>query len=165
MNLNNEIRPSQSPSIEALVRKNGETMSAIEEVPYQQIFYAVPKEWLLGWKALLELAVQFQPTLYEKISLLATQEELRNQQVQMKVDLGMAKEEMLNSIKDLKKQDGNLKEEFFSKLSAIHSAKLREIRDEYARQKKETLRFMLITIASSAVLSALVSGLFLLLGG
>ena len=83
----------------------------------------------------------------------------------MKVDLGVAKEEMLNSIKDLKKQDGNLKEEFFSKLSAMHSAQLRDTRDEYDRQKKETLRFMLITIASSAVLSGLVSGLFLLLGG
>lgn len=165
MNLNNESRSSQDSAWENLIRKNGETMAAIEEVPYQKIVYAVPKEWLLGWKTLLELAVQFQPTLYEKISPLATQEELQNQQVQMKVDLGMAKEEMLKSIKDLKKQDGSLKEEFFSKLSAMHSAQLREIRDEYARQKKERLRFMLITIASSAVLSALVSGLLLLLGG
>ena len=164
MNLNNESRPSQDPGLEALVRKNGETMAAIEEVPYQQIFYAVPKEWLLGWKKLLELAAQFQPTLYEKISLLATQEELQKQQVQLKADLEVAKREVLKSLEALKKQDGNLKEEFFSKLSNIHSNAVKEIQEEYARQQKKNLKFMCMTMAASAVLSALVSGLLLLLG-
>ena len=83
----------------------------------------------------------------------------------MKVDLGMAKEEILNHIGVLKKQDGNLKEEYFSKLSEKHSDAIKAIREEHAKQQKENLRFMLITIASSAVLSALVCGLFLLLGG
>ena len=165
MNLKEENKSSSGMSLEELVKMNGEAMAVMDEVPYQPIIYAVPKEWVESGKKLLELAVQFQPTLYKKITPLATQEGLQHQEVQLKADLEVAKREMLTSIEALKKQDGSLKEEFFSKLSAQHSAALREIQDEYSRQKKENLRFMLITMASSAVLSGLVSGLFLLLGG
>ena len=90
---------------------------------------------------------------------------MQHQEVQLKADLEVAKREMLNSIEALKKQDGSLKEKFFSELSAQHSAAVKEIQDEYSRQQKENLRFMLITAASSAVLSGLVSGLCLLLAG
>lgn len=164
MNLRNENRSSQEMSLEDLVRMNGDAMAVLDEVPYQPMVYAVPKEWVESGKQMLELAVQFQPTLYGKISMLATQEGLQHQEVQLKADLEVTKREMLNSIGDLKKQDGSLKEEFFSKLSAQHSAALKDIQDEYCRQKKENLRFLLITVASSAVLSGLVSGLCLLLG-
>ena len=153
MSLNSESKSSLDSFMEDLVRMNGEAMAALDEVPYQPIIYAVPKEWMESGMRLLEQAVQFQPTLYGKISMLATQEGLQHQEVQLKADLEVAKREMLNSIGALKKQDGSLKEEFFSKLSAQHSAALREIQDEYSRQKKENLRFMLITMASSAVLS------------
>lgn len=165
MNLKDESRSSKPMSMEDLVKMNGEAMVVMDEVPYQPIIYAVPKKWVESGKQMLELAVTFQPTLYEKISTLATQEELQRQQVQLKADLEVAKREMGNSIEDLKKQDGKLKEEFFSKLSAQHAKAVKEIRDEYAKQKKENLRFLLITVASSAVLSGLVSGLCLLLGG
>lgn len=164
MNLKDESRSSTEMSIEDLVRMNGEAMAVLDEVPYQPIVYAVPKEWVESGKALLENAVQFQPRLYKKITLLATQTEMQEQRVQLKADLEVAKREMLTSIEALKKQDGKQKEEFFSKLSAQHSAALKEIQDEYGRQKKENLRFMLITVASSAVLLGLVSGLCLLLG-
>lgn len=165
MNLKDENSSSSEMSLEDLVRMNGDAMAVMDEVPYQPIIYAVPKEWVESGKQMLELAVAFQPTLYGKISMLATQEGLQHQEVQLKADLEVAKREMLNSIGDLKRQDGKLKEEFFSKLSAQHSAAVKEIQGEYGRQKKENLRFMLITMASSAVLSGLVSGLFLLLGG
>lgn len=165
MNLKDENKSSNPMSLEDLVRMNGDAMAVLDEVPYQPIIYAVPKEWVESGMKLLEHAVQFQPTLYGKISILATQEGLQHQEVQLKADLEVVKREMLNSIVDLKKQDGKMKEEFFSKLSAQHSAAVKEIQDEYGRQKKENLRFLLITAASSAVLSGLVSGLFLLLGG
>ena len=165
MNLKDESRSSNSMSLEDLVKMNGDAMAVLDEVPYQPILYAVPKEWVESGMKLLELALQFQPTLYKKITPLATQEGLQHQEVQLKADLEVAKREMLNSIKDLKKQDGKMKEEFFSKLSAQHSAAVKEIQAEYSRQKKENLRFLLITAASSAVLSGLVSGLCLLLGG
>jgi len=165
MNSRNENRSSNEMSLEDLVQMNGDAMAVLDEVPYQPILYAVPKEWLESGMKLLEQAVQFQPTLYGKISMLATQEGLQHQEVQLKADLEVAKREMLTSIEALQKQDGKQKEEFFSKLSAQHSAALKDIQDEYSRQQKENLRFLLITVASSAVLSALVSGLCLLLGG
>ena len=165
MSLNNESKSSLDTFMEDLVRMNGEAMAAMEEVPYQPIVYAVPKDWVESGKQMLELAVAFQPTLYGKISMLATQEGLQHQEVQLKADLEVAKREMLNGIEALKKQDGNLKENFSSALSAQHSAALKEIQNEYTKQQKENLRFLLITVASSAVLSGLVSGLCLLLGG
>ena len=165
MNLRNESKSSTEMSIEDLVKMNGDAMMVLDEVPYQPIVYAVPKEWVESGKQMLELAVAFQPTLYGKISMLATQEGLQHQEVQLKADLEVAKREMLTSIEELKKQDGKLKEEFFSKLSAQHSAAVKAVQDEYSRQKEESLRFLLITAASSAVLSGLVSGLCLLLGG
>lgn len=165
MNSRNENKSSTEMSLEDLVRMNGDSMAVLDEVPYQPVVYAVPKEWVESGKQMLELAVAFQPTLYGKISMLATQEGLQHQEVQLKADLEVAKQEMLNSIEALKKQDGSLKEKFFSKLSAQHSAALKDIQDEYGRQKKENLRFLLVTVASSGVLSGLVSGLCLLLGG
>ena len=165
MNSKNESRSSTEMTIEDLVRMNGEAMTVLDEVPYQPILYAVPKEWVESGMKLLEQAVQFQPTLYGKISMLATQKELREHQSEMKADLKVVKRDLMERFEELKKQDGSLKEEFFSKLSAQHSAALKDIQDEYGRQKKENLRFMLITAASSAVLSGLVSGLCLLLGG
>ena len=165
MNSRNENKSSTEMSIEDLVRMNGDAMTVLDEVPYQPILYAVPKEWMESGMKLLEQAVQFQPTLYRMISLLATQKELRELQSEMKADMKVVKRDLLEKFGDLKKQDGSLKEEFFSKLSVQHSAAIKDIQDEYSRQKKENLRFMLITAASSAALSGLVSGLFLLLGG
>ena len=165
MSSKNENRSSTEMSIEDLVKMNGEAMTVLDEVPYQPILYAVPKEWVESGMKLLEQAVQFQPTLYGKISMLATQKELWEHQSEMKADLKVVKRDLVEKFEDLKKQDGKMKEEFFSKLSAHHSATLKDIQDEYTKQKKENLRFVLITIVSSAVLSGLVSGLCLLLGG
>ena len=163
MSLNNES--GSSMSFEELVNLNGEAMAVLDEVPYQPVVYAVPKEWLESWMTLLENAVRFQPTLYRQLTPLATQEEQQKLQVQLKADLEVAKREMLGELTALKKQDGSLKESFFSELSRKHAAALQEIRSEYDRQQKERLRLMLITVASSAVLSGLVSGLLLLLAG
>ena len=98
MNLKDESRSSSGMTLEELIQMNGEVMAALEEVPYQPIVYAVPKEWLENWMKLLEIAVQFQPTLYEKITPLATQAEMQKQEVNLKADVEMAKREMLNSI-------------------------------------------------------------------
>ena len=43
-----------SMSFEELVNLNGEAMAVLDEVPYQPVVYAVPKEWLESWMALLE---------------------------------------------------------------------------------------------------------------
>lgn len=109
MNLNSESKSSLDTFMEDLVRMNGEAMAALEEVPYQPIVYAVPKEWVESGKTLLENAVQFQPTLYSQISTLATQKDLRDVESEVKAELKVVKREILKEFEELKKQVGSAK--------------------------------------------------------
>ena len=165
MSLNNESKSSLDTFMEDLVRMNGEAMAALEEVPYQSIVYAVPKEWVESGKTLLENAVQFQPTLYSQISTLATQKDLRDVESEVKAELKVVKRELVEELKDLKEQVGSVKESISSTLSDEFSTEVETIKEEYAGQQKERNRLMWITISASAVLSGLVSGLCQLLVG
>lgn len=165
MSLNNESKSSLDSFMEDLVRMNGEAMAALGEVPYQPIVYAVPKEWVESGKTLLENAVQFQPTLYSKISTLATQKEMQEQWVQLKADLEVAKREILKEFEELKKQVGSLKESISTSMSKEHTTAVNAIKEEYESQQTKRNRLMWITVSASAVLSGLVSGLCLLLVG
>lgn len=163
MNLKDESKSSQGFTLEDLVKMNGEAMTVMDEVPYQPIVYAVPKEWLESWRMLLEQAVQFQPTLYGIITPLATQEGLQKQETELKVDLRVIKQEILKRMAEMEQRDGSMRENFLSELSKMHSDSLREIGEEYDRQGKKTKRYLWMTTLASAVLSALVCGVFLLL--
>lgn len=163
MNLNNESGSSKEFSLEELVKMNGDAMAVMDEVPYQPIVYAVPREWLESWRILLERAVQFQPTLYGMLTPLATQERLQKQEMQLKAELGITKRELLKRLAELERQDGNSRERFFSELSRLHSDTLREMREESAKQGRKQTRYLWVTTLASGVLSALVCGVFLLL--
>lgn len=163
MNLRNDSSSSQGLSIEDLVKMNGEAMTVMDEVPYQPVLYAIPKEWRESWRMLLEQAVQFQPTLYGMITLLATQEGLQKQETELKVDLRVTKQEILKRLTEIERQDGSSREKFFSELSKMYSNSLREMREEYGRQAKKAKRYLWIIPLASAVVSALVWGVFLLL--
>ena len=165
MSLNNESKSSLDTFMEDLVRMNGEAMAALEEVPYQPIVYAVPKEWVESGKTLLENTVQFQPTLYEKIALLTTQKDLRDVESEVKAELKVVKRELAEKLTDLKEQAGSLKESISTSMSEEHTTALSAIKEEYESQQTKRNRLMWITISASAVLSGLVSGLCLLLGG
>ena len=165
MNLRNESKSSLDTFMEDLVRMNGEAMTALEEVPYQPIVYAVPKDWVESGMKLLENAVQFQPTLYGKISMLATQKELRDVESEVKAELKVVKRELAEKLTDLEKQVGNVKESISSSLSTQHSAEVVAIKKTYEEQQEKRNRLMWIAISASAVLSGLVSGLCLLLAG
>ena len=163
MSLNNEN--GSSMSFEELVNMNAEATVPLNEVPYQPIVYAVPQEWLTSWKNLLENAVRFQPTMYQLITPLATKAEQEELRVKMRADLEVAKREMEKSLRELKAQDGKKKEDFYSNLSKKFAAEVKTLQDEYGKQQKKNLQYMALTVGASAVLSALVSGLLLLLGG
>ncbi len=165
MNLKDESRSSNPMSLENLVKMNGDARAVLDEVPYQPIIYAVPKEWVESGKTLLEIAVQFQPTLYEKITLLATQTEMQDQRVQLKADLEVAKREILKEFEELKKRVGSAKESISTDMSKEHINAVNAIKKEYETQQTKRNRLMWITISASAVLSGLVSGLCQLLGG
>ena len=165
MSLNNESKSSLDTFMEDLVRMNGEAMAILDEVPYQPIVYAVPKEWVESGKALLEIAVQFQPTLYSQISNLATQKDLRDVESEVKAELKVTKRELAEKLTDLKEQVGSLKESISTSVSKDHTTALNAIKEEYESQQTKRNRLMWITISASAMLSGLVSGLCLLLGG
>ena len=165
MSLNNESKSSLDTFMEDLVRMNGEAMAALEEVPYQPIVYAVPKEWVESGKTLLENAVQFQPTLYSQISTLATQKDLRDVESEVKAELKVAKRELAEKLTDMKEQVGSLKESISTSMSKEHTNAVNAIKKEYELQQTKRNRLMWITISASAVLSGLVSGLCLLLAG
>ena len=165
MNLKNESRSSSEMSLEDLVKMNGDAMAVLDEVPYQPIVYAVPKEWVESGKTLLENAVQFQPTLYSQISTLATQKDLRDVESEVKAELKVVKREILKEFEDLKKQAGSLKESISTSMSEEHTTAVNAIKEEYESQQTKRNRLMWITISASAVLSGLVSGLCLLLVG
>ena len=165
MSLNNESKSSLDTFMEDLVRMNGEAMAALGEVPYQPIVYAVPKEWVESGKTLLENAVQFQPTLYEKIALLATQKDLRDVESEVKAESKVVKRELAEKLTDLKEQVGSLKESISTSMSEEHTNAVNAIQEEYESQQEKRNRLMWITISASAMLSGLVSGLCRLLGG
>ena len=163
--MNSRYENNSSMSLEDLVNMNAEATVPLNEVPYQPIVYAVPQEWLASWKNLLENAVRFQPTLYQQIAPLATKAEQEELRVKMRADMEVAKREVEKSLKELKAQDGKKKEDFYSGLSKTFAAEVKTLQDEYGKQQKKNLQYMGITVGASAVLSALVSGLLLLLGG
>ena len=163
--MNSNYENGSSMSLEDLVNMNAEATVPLNEVPYQPIVYAVPKDWMENWKTLLENAVRFQPTLYRQITPLATKEEQENLRVKMRADVEVAKREVEKSLKELKEQDGKKKETFYSDLSKTFAAEVKTLQDEYGKQQKKNLQYMALTVGASAVLSALVSGLLLLLGG
>ena len=165
MNLKDENRSSNPMSLEDLVKMNGEAMAVLEEVPYQPIIYAVPKDWVESGKTLLENAVQFQPTLYSQISTLATQKDLRDVESEVKAELKVAKREILKEFEELKKQVGSLKESISTSMSKEHATAVNAIKKEYETQQEKRNRLMWITISASAALSGLVSGLCQLLVG
>ena len=165
MSLNNESKSSLDSFMEDLVRINGEAMAALDEVPYQPIVYAVPKEWVESGKTLLENTAQFQPTLYSQISTLATQKDLRDVEPEVKAELKVVKRGILKEFEELKKQVGSLKESISTSMSKEHATAVDAIKEEYETQQTKRNQLMWITISASAVLSGLVSGLCLLLVG
>ncbi len=159
---------SQSDSntfLENLIQSNAQAMEEIQETPYQPIFYAVPKAWLESWMNLLGQAVEFQPTLYQKISLLTTRQELEQMLAQQRQILLAEKQETLKKIDRTLQQDGSVREKFSSDTSKLLSENLKAMEDTALRLEKRILKRVAWTSILSAVLSALACGVLLHLAG
>lgn len=151
--------------LEDFIQSNGQAMEEIRETPYQPIVYAVPKEWIENWMKLLEKAVEFQPTLYRLISLLATREELAKMQAQQQKVLLDMKKEMLGSVQTTLQQDGKTREQFFTDTSKMLSASIKALEDTALRLEQRIMKKVARASILSAVLSVLACGLLLHLAG
>ena len=155
---------SQSESntwLENLIQNNGQAMEEIQETPYQPIFYAVPKEWIENWMKLLEQAVEFQPTLYRLISLLATRKELEQIQVRQRQILQAEKLDTLATIRSALQQDGKTREKFSTDTSKMLSDSLKAMEDTAQRLEQRIMKKVTKASILSAVLSVLVCGVLL----
>ena len=159
---------SQSESntwLENLIQNNGQAMEEIQETPYQPIFYAVPKEWIENWMKLLEQAVEFQPTLYRLISLLATRQELEQMQVRQRQFLQAEKQDTLTIIRSTLQQDGKTRERFSTDTLKMLSDSLKAMEDTAQRLEQRIMKKVVRASILSAVLSVLACGVLLHLAG
>jgi len=151
--------------LENLIQNNGQAMEEIQETPYQPIFYAVPKEWIENWMKLLEQAVEFQPTLYRLISLLATRKELEQMQVRQRQLLQAEKQDTLTTIRSTLQQDGKTREQFSTDTSKMLSDSLKAMENTAHRLEQRIMKKVARASILSAVLSVLACGVLLHLAG
>ena len=147
--------------LENLIQNNGQAMEEIQETPYQPIFYAVPKEWIENWMKLLEQAVEFQPTLYRLISLLATRKELEQIQVRQRQILQAEKLDTLATIRSALQQDGKTREKFSTDTSKMLSDSLKAMEDTAQRLEQRIMKKVARASILSAVLSVMACGVLL----
>ena len=151
--------------LESLIQNNGQAMEEIKETPYQPIFYAVPKEWIENWMQLLEQAVEFQPTLYRLISLLATRRELEEIQARQLKILQAEKQDILTTIRSTLQQDGKTREQFSTDTSKMLSDSLKAMEDTAQHLEQCIMKKVARASILSAVLSVLACAMLLHLAG
>lgn len=160
MNLRSEQNSSDS-LLEALVEKNTQTLTEMELKPYAPTVYAIPDTIWTAMVNLLQNAVTFQPTLYQKLQPLATWEEVQElaakmeetqeQTVQKALSLvAQTNRQALSQIQEelekeqasretFQQQVGKEQERFTSKLSEEFSAWKNELED-FQRQTERRWR-------------------------
>lgn len=155
MNYDYENSSSGSTFLEELTKANGEVLDTRESVPYQPVVYAIPEEWRLAEKKLLEQAVQFQPTLYRMIQTLATQQELEQMQTTLVQILRAEKQETLRSIRTTLEQDGNERDKHLSEWSRAQSESSRDLTERITALEKKCTKLLIAGISTSAAVSVL----------
>ena len=147
--------------LENLIQNNGQAMEEIKETPYPPVVYTIPKEWMENWMKLLEQAVEFQPTLYRLISLLATRQELEQMQVRQRQLLQAEKQDTLTIIRSTLQQDGKMRERFFTVTSKMLSDSLKAMEDTAQRLEQRIMKKVARASILSAVVSVLACGVLL----
>lgn len=160
--------------VDALVEKNNQSMAEIELKPYTPTVYAIPDTIWTAMVNLLQNAVTFQPTLYQKLQPLATWEEVQElaakmeetqeQTVQKALSLvAQNNRQALTEIREelekehiqresFQKQVGSAQEEFTSKVSKDFSAWKKEL-EAFGQETEHRWRSLRRRITLGLVLS------------
>lgn len=176
MNSPSEKNTSDS-LLQALLEKNTQDLAEIQLKPYTPTVYAIPDTIWTAMINLLQNAATFQPTLYQKLQLLATWEEVQELAAQMeetqeqtvqkalslvaqnnRQTLSQIQEELEKeraSRETFQQQVGKEQERFTSKLSKEFSAWKNELEDfqqqTERRWRQLRLRFLLGLLLSWAL--------------
>ena len=106
-------------------------------------------------EALLEQAVQFQPTVYRALQTLATGQELEQMQTVLTKILRTEKLETLRSIQTILEQAGNESDKHLSEWSRAQSESNRDLAERVAALEKKLTKLLIAGACASAVVSVL----------
>ena len=156
MNSDYESNSQETAFWDRLITANGQATEVREQVPYQPVIYAIPEEWRLAEKALLEEAVKFQPELYQLIRQRATLQELQQMQEQQLYTIQTKLREQTDSIRSTLQQDGSVREQNFSRTSDLLSENRQDILQLVQRLENRIKKIVICSAVSSVTLSVLV---------
>ena len=156
MSLDYENNSQGTTFLDSLIEANGQAMEIREQVPYQPVIYAIPEEWRLAEKEMLEQAVKFQPELYRLIRQRATRQEFQQMQDQQLCTIQTELREQTKSIRSTLQQDGSAREQFSSELSRMLSDSRGDMRQFMERLESKIKKIIIGTAVSSVTLSVLV---------
>lgn len=176
MNSPSEKNTSDS-LLQALLEKNTQDLAEIQLKPYTPTVYAIPDTIWTAMTNLLQNAVTFQPTLYQKLEPLATWAEVQELAGQLEETQEQAVKQALTAVaqtnrqalteireelekehiqrESFQKQVGSAQEEFTSKVSKDFSAWKKELeaigQENQRRWKGMARRFTLGLVLSWAL--------------
>ena len=156
MNSDYENNSQGTTFLDSLIEANGQAMEIREQVPYQPVIYAIPEEWRLAEKEMLEQAIKFQPELYRLIRQRATRQEFQQMQDQQLRTIQTELREQTKSIRSTLQQDGSVREQFSSELSRMLSDSRGDMRQFMERLESKIKKIIIGTAVSSVTLSVLV---------
>ena len=156
MSLDYENNSQGTTFLDSLIEANGQATEVREQIPYQPVIYAIPEEWRLAEKEMLEQAVKFQPELYRLIRQRATRQEFQQMQDQQLRTIQTELREQTKSIRSTLQQDGSVREQFSSELSRMLSDSRGDMRQFMERLESKLKKIIIGTAVSSVTLSVLV---------
>ena len=156
MNSDYEKNSLSATAMEALIQANGQAVETRQRIPYEMVVYAIPEEWREEEMNLLRQAVQFQPTLYKQIDILATRQDWQDLLTDQRTVLQMESREMLASMRRILQQDGSVREQYSSELSKMLSDGREELHRLTLGLEDSIRKIIIGTAVSSAALSVLV---------
>ena len=165
MSLDYEKNSLSATAMEALIQATGPAVETRQRIPYEMVVYAIPEEWREEEMNLLRHAAQFQPTLYKQIDTLATRQDWQDLLTDQRTVLQTESREMQASMRRILQQDGSVREKFFSELSGMLSAGLKDMEATTERLEQKVRKLTRISVAVSMVASVLVCVVWHLLAG
>ena len=156
MNSKFENDTPNSTYLDKLIQANGQAVETREQVPYQPIVYAIPEEWRLAEKELLEQAVKFQPELYRQIRQLAIRQQVEIMREQQLAQLREISDQTMREVNRTLQQDGSVREQNFSRVSTMLSDSREEWQEMMDRFEIMLWKLLICTAVASVALSVLV---------
>ena len=162
MNSKFENDTPNSTYLDRLIQANGQAVETREQVPYQPIVYAIPEEWRLAEKELLEQAIASgEDQEANKIRKEIWEARYKGQQVEQMQEYQLEQlreisNQTLREVNRTLQQDGSVREQNFSRTSTMLSDSREEWQEMMERFETKLTKILIFTAVTSVALSVLV---------